>query len=133
MHTRIVSLALVVAAGGCHGTSDSERRATTEAEQQASETTITNAVIDASESVEADALAETRRQQLEYRYRLQTALDQLDTRRKDAKKRGADHVKLVDARRAVLRKDLDALDSSNDDDWASLKQKIDRDLREHGG
>lgn len=150
-------------AGGCRKSSEEQRReaqkATAEAEEQASQvsqTTITNAEIGASdgprteegrtEAAEeareararalrehAEAITSARNEQLEYRGKLQLALDGLDAKRRDAKKRGHVHVKAIDARREVLKHDLDALDRSTDTEWASLKSKIERDLKDHAG
>jgi hypothetical protein len=39
-------------------------------------------------------------------------------------------VKVVDARRDVLKHHLEALDRATDGEWPALKAKIDRDLKE---
>ena len=124
--------------------------ATEEAEQQASQTTITSGELpsggaedEAAEEARvareralrerAEAITTARNEQLAYRGKLQAALDQLDANRREAKKRGhgSVHVKAVDARRELLKHDLDALDRTTDTEWASLKAKIDRDLKDH--
>jgi hypothetical protein len=144
-----------LSSGACRKSSEEQRReaqsATEEAEQKASQTTITNAEIDATKTDEAteeareareralrehaEAITTARNEQLEYRGKLQQALDQLDAKRGEAKKRGQGH-KVIDAHREVLKHDLDALDRTTDTEWASMKAKIDRDLKElkdHGG
>lgn len=151
MVVSVVSTAL--ATGACHKSAAEERReaeqATNEAEQkaqQASETSLTSAEIgngsDAKTSEDeareakdralreqAEAITGARNEQLEYRGKLQGALDDLDAKRREAKKRGASYVKAVDARREVLKHHLDALDRTTDTEWAGLKAKIDRDLK----
>jgi hypothetical protein len=149
----VVVTALV--AGGCRKSSEEQRReaqqATEEAEQKASQTTITSAELgtagneeredDAKEArgralrEHAEAITTARNEQLEYRAKLQAALDELDHKRRDARKHGHGHVhvKAIDARRELLRHDLDVLDRTTDADWASLKAKIDRDLKDHAG
>lgn len=131
--TAVVLLALV--AGGCRRSAAEQRaadRATAEAEERASETRITSAPIMAGEGVRAAVGDALHAQQLEYRERLQRALDALDARRAEAKRRSAAHLKLLDGRREVLKHHLDALDGTTDEDWAALKARIDRDLREQG-
>jgi hypothetical protein len=145
-------------AGACRKSSEEQQReaqkATEEAEQQASQTTITSAEIgpngsnaedteearqDAQEARDralrehAEAITTARNEQLEYRGKLQSALDALDAKRRDAKKRGPVHVKAIDGKRELLRHDLDVLDRTTDAEWASLKAKIDRDLKDHAG
>lgn len=152
-----------LSAGACRKSSEEQRReaqkATAEAEEQASQvsqTTITNAEIGASDGPRADerraeaqeeareahdralrehaeAITSARNEQLEYRGKLQSALDRLDVKRRETKKRGQVHLKALDAKRDVLKHDLDALDRTADSEWASLKAKIDRDLKDHAG
>lgn len=134
----------------CRKSSEEQHReaqqATAEAEGKASQTTITSGEIgsdtEASEEANeardralrerAEAITTTRNEQLAYRGKLQSALDRLDKSRRDAKHHGQSHVKAIDARREVLRHDLDAVDRTADTEWASLKAKIDRDLKDHG-
>lgn len=140
--------------GACRKSSEEQqreaRKATAEAEQQASQvsqTTITSGELspddDATEEArvareralreQAEAITTARNEQLESRGNLQSALDHLDKKRREAKKRGASYVKAIDARREVLKQDLDALDRTTDTEWASLKAKIDRDLKDYAG
>ncbi len=132
--TNVALLAVsVLAAAGCRPSAEqrADRRATTEAEEKASEATITSAVLASAEQPLARSVDARRDQQLAYRARLQDALDALDARRADEKRRGPAHLRALDARRDVLKHDLDALDRTNDQDWVVLKARIDRDLREH--
>jgi hypothetical protein len=143
-----------LSASACRKSSEEQQReaqkATEEAEQQASQasqTTITSGELagddDATEGArvareralreQAEAITTARNEQLEYRGKLQSALDRLDKKRVEAKKRGPSHVKAIDARREVLKHDLDAIDRTADTEWASLKAKVDRDLKEHAG
>ena len=146
-----------LSSGACRKSSEEQQReaqkATEEAEQKASQTTITSGELgDVSGAPEAneeateearvareralrahaEAITTVRNEQLEYRGRLQGALDQLEAKRREAKKRGYGH-DVVDAHREVLKHDLDALDRTADTEWASLKAKIDRDLKDHVG
>lgn len=142
----VISTMLV--GGACKRSAEDQRRvaeqATAEAEDKASQTTTTSAELDGKPDDQnvrdaqdralrerAEAITATRSEQLEYRGKLQKALDELDAKRREAKKRGAIHVKAVDARRDVLKHDLDAIDRTTDNEWAATKAKIDRDLREH--
>jgi hypothetical protein len=125
----------------CRRASDEHRRdakrATAEAEETASKTTITSGELVGSDGTDqsgrAEAMTATRNEQLEYRRKLGTALDDLDAKRRDAKKRGRVHVRAIDAKRDVLKHHLVALDRTTDAEWASLKGKIDRDLADHAG
>lgn len=130
----LLALAGSVASGlGCR-TSAAERRAsqraTAEAEEKASETTLTSAAIEPAGETLTDVDSALREQQSDYKKRLSEALDALDARRAQAKRRGEAHVKLLDARRDVLKHDLESVDRTSDQEWAALKARIDRDLRE---
>ena len=157
MAKKILVASVVVTAlfaGACRRKSSEEQlreaqQATAEAEQQASQvsqTTITSAEMEPREAQDeareardralrehAEAITSARNEQLEYRGKLQAALDELDAKRRVAKKRGDVHVKAVEARRDVLRHHLDALDRTTDTEWAALKARIDRDLKDHAG
>lgn len=127
------ALLSALVAGGCRGSAGERRageRATAEAEETASETTITNAVIAPLDDTRVTVSDAVREQRDEYRAKLQAALDALDAKRADAKRRGTAHLKLLEGRRDVLKHHLDALDRTTDQDWAALKAGIDRDLRE---
>lgn len=126
------------------------QKATEEAEQKASETTITSAEMsgagagsgaeeqseEASEArdrafrEQAEAVIATRNEQNEYRGKLEHALDNLDAKRREAKKRGASYVKAIDARREVLKHHLESLDRVTDTQWPTVKASIDRDLKD---
>lgn len=154
----------VLSASACRKSAEEERReaqkATEEAEQKASQvsqTSITSAEIGASDGPraegageaedevrlareralreQAEAIIAARNEQLAYRAKLQSALDQLDAKRRDAKKHGhvQVRVKAIDARRELLKHDLEALARTTDTEWAALKAKIDRDLKDHAG
>lgn len=149
-------VATALSGAACRKSSEEQQReaqkATEEAEEKASQvsqTTITSGELggegedDQSEEArvareralreQAEAITTARNEQLEYRANLQSALDRLDKKRREAKKRGPSHVKAIDARREVLKQDLDALDRTTDPQWALLKAKIDRDLKDHAG
>lgn len=153
----LVSVAVAaLSAGACRRSSEEQRReaekATEEAEEKASQTSITSAELSrgdlgagagADEEARvaheralrehAEAIVVAREEQLEYRAKLQAALDRLDMKRRDAKKRGQVHLEAIDANRELLKHDLDALDRVTDTEWASMKAKIDRDLKDHAG
>lgn len=106
-------LVLVLGASGCRSAADRRagERATAEAEHQARETTLTSATLETGHDDEhAAALLSAEKD--EYRGTLRRRLDRLD------------------GRRERLRQDLDALDRTTADDWAALKARIDRELRE---
>jgi hypothetical protein len=155
-----IAVSVVVAALSgiaCRKSSEEQLReaksATEEAEQKASQTTITNAEIATAEAEakdetqdeariakeralreHAEAITAARNEQLAYRGKLQAALDELDTKRREAKKRGHGHgdvhLKAVDAKREALKHHLDCIDRTTDAEWGSLKAKIDRDLKD---
>lgn len=154
----VVSVVLTaLSSAACRKSSEKQLReaqaATEEAEQKASKTTVTSGELPGSGAVDDDAAKEARaareralreraeaittarNEQLEYRGKLQAALDQLDAKRREAKTRGHGHVHVnaLDARRELLKHDLDSLDRTTDTEWASLKAKIDRDLKDHAG
>jgi hypothetical protein len=151
VHARGPSLVIALLLGsmtqlalpGCRESAEDRReaaRATAEAEQAASQTTLTSATIDSKDETEAEgealreqaeAIVALRLSQRDYRAKLQGALDELDAKRREAKQRGAAHVAALDARRAVLKQDLRSLDRTTDQEWAALKAKIDRDLRDY--
>jgi hypothetical protein len=125
MVTSVAAMALVLACSR----SGEEQRATMEAEQRASQISTTSA--DVASRSQTDTVVVTRREQLQYRGKLAGALDDLDAKRDDARKRGgAVRVAAIDGRRELLRNDLDALDRTTDAEWGGLKVKIERDLGE---
>ena len=126
------ALAVAVAGAGCHGRSASVRRAsdqaTAEAEAKAQETTITSAELDqtaagARTTGDDEMNAAFRLERSDYRERLQVALDQLD--RAVLRTRPSRDLR---TRRAVLKSDLDAIERSTEQDWATLRTKLERDL-----
>lgn len=147
----VVTALASVGSVACRKSSEEQLReaqkATEEAEQKASQTTITSAEIEPAKQSEAEdearvardralrehaeAITAARNEQLAYRAKLQAALDKLDVQRHGAKTRGHVHVKAIDGKREVLKHHLDSLDRTTDTEWASLKAKIDRDLEDH--
>ena len=132
-------LAVAVSVVGCHGRSASVRRegdlATAEAEAKAHEVTLTSAELDssgrptglppsgASSAADNEMNAAFRLEQSDYRARLLVRLDQLDRAVLRARP-GSD----LRARRALLKSDLDAVNRSTEQDWATLRTKLERDL-----
>jgi hypothetical protein len=135
-----LALAIAVLGVGCHGRSASARhesdRATAEAEAKAQEVTLTSAEL---ESPAADARSSARTtgddemnaafrlEQSDYRSRLQVALDQLD--RAVLRTRPSRDLR---THRALLKADLDAVERSTEQDWATLRTKLERDLESEG-
>jgi hypothetical protein len=141
-HT-LVAVAAALSAHGCSKTTEQERReaerATSEAEQRASETSLTSATLEGADEAReaeddalrerADMMAAVRREQLTYRATIREALDALDADLSAEEGggvggRGDPRV----ARREALKEDLLALDASTGQDWATLKARIDRHL-----
>jgi C4-dicarboxylate-specific signal transduction histidine kinase len=129
----LATLALLSALGvaasqaGCRGRSAAARRdadrATAEAETRAQEATITRAQLTAHGTTDDDEMsAAFYLEQSDYRSRLQVALDQLD--------RAIGHHRSRDlrARRRLLKGDLEAVERSTQQDWATLRTKLERDL-----
>jgi hypothetical protein len=137
-------MALVVAAAlacGCREDREAGRResaeATATAEQMASEGTLTGATVEQPESpaeaerARGEIIAAFRLEQADYRLRLQRALDALDKEVAHARQAVADRetrLKELRARRSRLKADLDAVDRCTEQDWATLRTKVDRDL-----
>jgi hypothetical protein len=128
--------ALATATAGCHRTSDAERRqseqATAEAEEKAAEekaqeASLTSATLDAARD---EMNAAFRMEQSDYRGRLQHALDLLDGEVVRARRAGEPRARKNDlrARRSLLKDDLVAVDRSTEQDWATLRTKVERDL-----
>jgi hypothetical protein len=126
--------ALATATAGCHRTSDAERRqsdqATAEAEQKAQEpqeASLTSATLDAAPDEMGAAF---RMEQSDYRGRLQHALDLLDGEVVRARRAGEPRARRNDlrARRSLLKADLVAVDRCTEQDWATLRTKVERDL-----
>jgi hypothetical protein len=143
-----LAIALILAtlgvASGCRGSSDAARRqeaqATADAEEKAQEASLTSATLETKdEAREAGEQAQRARgemvaafhlEQGDYRARLQHTLDLLDHevahphRGAQRESRGAD----LRARRDLLKADLVAVDRSTEQDWATLRTKVERDL-----
>jgi hypothetical protein len=139
--------ALGAATTGCHrSTSDTERQkavqATAEAEEKAQEGSLTSAAIEppADEAREAgdeatrargEVIAAFHLEQADYRGRLQRALDRLDgevTRARRAGDQRSARSGDLGARRALLKTDLVSVDRSTEQDWATLRTRVERDL-----
>ena len=89
-----------------------------------------------------DWLAAIRREQIDYRERIHDELDDIDRKltdaradigrdgivRYDERRADADKVKELVDRRVLLRTDADALESSTEKDWETVKAKLDADL-----
>lgn len=137
----ILGVAMIgIAATGCRKSAETERKEAVEATEKAEDTSrkARNDAVDERN----DYLAAIRREQLDYRERLHDELDDVDRKLNDFHvdigrdgivhydERRADVAKvkeLVD-RRTVLRTDIDALESSTDKDWDTVKAKLDADL-----
>lgn len=142
---------------GCGKSADMKRReaalsaqATAAAEEIASEATLTSAssaVVDSSpratEGGEAEVrakgetVAAFRLEQSDFRVRLRDALDSLDrdlahARRTTppATRQNDTNLRDLRAKRALLKTDLDAVERTTEPDWATLRTKLERDLRD---
>lgn len=139
--------ALGAATTGCHRTlSDADRQkaeqATAEAEEKAQEASLTSAAVEppADEAREAgdeatrargEVIAAFRLEQADFRARLQHALDLLDgevTRAGRAGEQRSARSADLRARRALLKTDLVSVDRSTEQDWATLRTRVERDL-----
>jgi hypothetical protein len=133
----VVALLLAAALGaggaGCRRT-DAERResekATAAAEERAEAATLTSATLEPDTSARVEAIAAFRHEQADYGARLQLALDVLDKDLAHARHGGRRTEKLRDlrARRELLKGDLDLVNRSTGQDWATTRTKLDRDL-----
>jgi hypothetical protein len=144
VRSTLVTVAAALLAHGCSKTSEHERReaerATSEAEQRASETSLTSATLEGADDAReaedaalrerADMMAAVRREQLAYRATIREALDALDAdlSAEEGRDVGGRHGDPRVARREALKEDLLALDASTGQDWATLKARIDRHL-----
>ena len=146
----LVALALAVlgaATTGCHRRSETARRqseqATAEAEEKAQETSLTGAALEAKDAsreegdealrARGEMVAAFRLEQSDYRGRLQHALDLLDgevARARHAAEARSGRGSALRARRALLKADLVAVDRSTEQDWATLRAKVERDSRD---
>lgn len=140
---------LAVLAGtqiGCHQTSEAERRASDEAtavaEEKASETTLTGAIITTTDTRDADTKAQELRandeivaafrlEQGDFKKRLRHALDTLDKGIAHGRRvtpNAADAGRALRDRRDLLKADLEAVERSTAENWATVRTKVDRDL-----
>jgi hypothetical protein len=132
----------LLAATGCQKESAAARRAsdraTAQAEEKAQEASLTSATLEADAQASTDEALRARDEliaaflleQSDYRSRLQRALDQLDAEIRHARpaRRGEGRVRDLRARRNLLKADLQAVDRSTEQDWATLRTKVERDL-----
>ena len=138
----ILAVAITVAAVGCRKSAESERKEAAEAVERADE--VTRKAHSQAIDEHNEYLAAVRREQLDYRERLHDELDDVDRKLNDLRveitrdgivhydDKRADSAKvkeLVD-RRIILRTDIDALESSTDKDWDTVRAKLDADLGE---
>jgi len=146
----VVALGLAVLApamAGCHGRSDVARaraeQATAMAEEQAQEASLTSASLDAKDQqreageeaqrARGEMIAAFRLEQSDYRGRLQHTLDLLDgellhLHRTAGAAARDERAGDLHARRVLLKADLVAVDRSTEQDWATLRMKVERDL-----
>lgn len=127
-----------IAATGCRKSVETERKEAVEAAQRADEKTAKAR----SEAIDerSDYTAAIKREQLDYRARLHDELDDVDRKLVDLHAEpgrdglvhyvGKDTEKVNElvSRRTILRTDLDALESSTERDWETVKTKLDADL-----
>ncbi|MDB5213474.1 MAG: hypothetical protein JWO86_1401 [Myxococcaceae bacterium] len=136
---------LGTATAGCRGNSDAARRqaaqATAEAEEKAQEASLTSTVLqlkdeareagEESQRARGEVIAAFRLEQSDYRSRLQRSLDLLDGEVAHARRGMAQResrVRDLRSRRDLLKDDLVAVDRSTEQDWATLRTKVERDL-----
>lgn len=154
MRSKLLAVALVACsagwgalAAGCHRTTEADRRAseaaTATAEDIAQEASLTSASLEtedkqaarvrADEAARADGETEAafRLEQSDYRARLQRALDLLDkdiAHPRATSTRRETRARELRARRELLKTDLQLLNRSTEQDWATLRTKVERDL-----
>jgi hypothetical protein len=136
----MLAVAITVATVGCHKSAETERKEAVEAAERAQEKSAKahNEAVDERN----DYLAAIRREQIDFRERINDELDDIDRKltdyradigrdgivRYDEHRADASKVKELVDRRVLLRTDLDALESSTDKDWETVKAKLDTDL-----
>lgn len=141
-----MTLSALVLATGCHASSDDAARrqaarATAQAEEKAQEASLTSAtLVTKGEAREAGEEAQRARgemvaafhlEQADYRARLQHTLDLLDHEVSRPHRGGAQRESRsadLRARRDLLKGDLVVLDRSTEQDWATLRTRVERDL-----
>ena len=143
-----LALAALVAGSGCRGTSSDaarlqDARATAEAEEKAQETSLTSATLESKDEARqgsdealrarGEMIAAFQLEQSDYRTRLQHALDLLDRevvhpRHGGPQRERESRARDLRARRDLLKGDLVAVDRSTEQDWATLRTKVERDL-----
>lgn len=142
----ILGVALIAAAPlttvGCKKSVETERREAVEATDEAREKFAK--AHEKAVDEQNDYLAAIRREQIDYRERIHDELDDIDRKltdmradigrdglvRYDERRGDASKVKELVDRRVLLRTDADALESSTEKDWDSVKAKLDTDLGE---
>ena len=134
--------AVCLATTGCKKSVETERKEATEAADDAREKFAK--AHDKAVDEHNDYLAAIRREQIDYRERIHDELDDIDRKLTDMRadigrdgivhfdeKRGdAAKVKELVDRRVLLRTDADALESSTEKDWETVKAKLEADLGE---
>jgi len=138
----------VVLVSGCRNGKEEERRraeqATAEAEEKAREATLTSARLEAKDDASAkeeaaqrangETLGAFRLEQADFRKRLQRSLGSIEGEMLEVHRAGGEAAaaKLGElrARRDLLKSDLEAVDRSVEPDWATLRTKVERDLRQ---
>jgi hypothetical protein len=126
-----MSIATIVLPGACRSSVE-QRRATAQAEEPASKTTVTSVTIEeASTRGGAVSSVTFRTEQAEYRRKLRAEIDRLDrlvSAARPSKGRAATTALDLEARRDALVGDLAWLDRITQQDGATLRPKLDRDL-----
>ena len=142
-----LTLAALGLATGCHERSDAARRqaaqATAEAEEKAQEASLTSAMVetkdeareagDDAQRARGEMVAAFHLEQADYRARLQHTLDLLDHAVARPRRGGAQpesRAAELRSRRDLLKADLVAVDRSTEQDWATLRTRVERDLQE---
>ncbi len=114
---------------------------TADAEEKAQEASLTSATLetkddsrearDEAQRARGEMVAAFHLEQVDYRARLQHTLDILDHEVAHPRRGGAQRESRVAdlrARRDLLKGDLVAVDRSTEQDWATLRTKVERDL-----
>ena len=143
MKTAKLILALIAITGaavGCRKSAESERKEAAEAVERADE--VTRKAHSQAIDEHNEYLAAVRREQIDYRERLHEELDAVDRKLNDLhvditrdglvhydeKRADSAKVKELVDRRVMLRTDIDALESSTEKDWDTVRAKLDADL-----
>jgi hypothetical protein len=138
----LIGIAAPMTTLGCKKSVETERKESVEATEEAREKFAK--AHDKAVDEHNDYLAAIRREQIDYRERIHDELDDIDRKlndyradigrdgivRYDEHRADADKVKELVNRRVLLRTDADALESSTEKDWDTVKAKLDADLGE---